>query len=258
MIGGNFSGATMYNNPTSSVPTGFGALDVFGYTSGNSININNGGNAYVAGNRRRRRSISMAVVRIYQRAGLIRSPISRRRLTPCRNLFAQTGGQQSQRRALGSQTTTITIAFNAAPGSNGIAVFEYHRGPAQLIDFKLPHQPGWRVDGCDQRVRRTSVTLIMRMTKAARPAPITSSGTFIRRRQCHPGHADRGARSWRQNAAVTNDNQIDGAVGRPIRGTATANFTTTHSTAPSRPSVTLLRRSPSPVLLACLASHSWR
>src|ERR1700727_3509695 len=51
VVGGNFSGATMYNNPTSGVPSGFGALTVYGSTSGNSININNSGNAYVGGTR---------------------------------------------------------------------------------------------------------------------------------------------------------------------------------------------------------------
>ncbi|HTU53511.1 MAG TPA: choice-of-anchor A family protein [Acetobacteraceae bacterium] len=49
VVGGNFSGATMYSNPTGSQPSGFGALTVFGSTSGNPININNGGSAYVAG-----------------------------------------------------------------------------------------------------------------------------------------------------------------------------------------------------------------
>ncbi|HVJ53147.1 MAG TPA: collagen-binding domain-containing protein [Aliidongia sp.] len=49
VFGGNFTGATIYNNPTSSLPTGYGALTVFGSTSGNSINLNDGGSAYVAG-----------------------------------------------------------------------------------------------------------------------------------------------------------------------------------------------------------------
>ena len=49
IVGGNFSGATMYNNPTVAPLTGYGALTVYGSTSGNSININNGGSAYVAG-----------------------------------------------------------------------------------------------------------------------------------------------------------------------------------------------------------------
>lgn len=49
VIGGNFSGATVYNNPTASQPAGFGALTVFGSTSGNPINLNDGGNAYVGG-----------------------------------------------------------------------------------------------------------------------------------------------------------------------------------------------------------------
>jgi choice-of-anchor A domain-containing protein len=49
VFGGNFSGATLYNNPTVALPTGYGALTVFGSTYGNGMNMNNGGNAYVAG-----------------------------------------------------------------------------------------------------------------------------------------------------------------------------------------------------------------
>jgi choice-of-anchor A domain-containing protein len=49
VFGGNFTGATLYNNPTSGLPIGYGALTVFGSTSGNSINLDNGGSAYVAG-----------------------------------------------------------------------------------------------------------------------------------------------------------------------------------------------------------------
>jgi choice-of-anchor A domain-containing protein len=49
VIGGNFSGATMYTKPPASLPSGFGALTVYGGTSGNSINLNSGGSAYVAG-----------------------------------------------------------------------------------------------------------------------------------------------------------------------------------------------------------------
>jgi choice-of-anchor A domain-containing protein len=48
VIGGNFSGATVYIGPTGTQPSGFGALTVFGSTSGN-ININNSGDAYVGG-----------------------------------------------------------------------------------------------------------------------------------------------------------------------------------------------------------------
>ena len=47
IIGGNFSGATMDNNFTPL--TGYGALTVYGSTSGNQINLGNGGSAYVAG-----------------------------------------------------------------------------------------------------------------------------------------------------------------------------------------------------------------
>src|ERR1700761_1633851 len=47
IIGGNFNGATMDNNFTPLA--GYGALTVYGSTSGNQINLGNGGKAYVAG-----------------------------------------------------------------------------------------------------------------------------------------------------------------------------------------------------------------
>lgn len=51
VVGGNFQGATVYSHPTpgQTQPAGYGALTVFGATSGNPINLNNGGNAYVGG-----------------------------------------------------------------------------------------------------------------------------------------------------------------------------------------------------------------
>jgi len=50
IIGGNFSGATLYLNPRNiMLPTTFNALNVYGSTYGNHMNMNNGGNAYVGG-----------------------------------------------------------------------------------------------------------------------------------------------------------------------------------------------------------------
>ncbi|HUB49295.1 MAG TPA: choice-of-anchor A family protein [Acetobacteraceae bacterium] len=51
VVGGNFSGATVYDQPSGSLPSGYGALTVFGSTSGNSINIDDGGSAYVGGSK---------------------------------------------------------------------------------------------------------------------------------------------------------------------------------------------------------------
>src|SRR5277367_4664712 len=52
VIGGNFNGATVYNNPSDggpvTQPAGFGALTVYGNQTG-TTNINNGGSAYVGG-----------------------------------------------------------------------------------------------------------------------------------------------------------------------------------------------------------------
>jgi choice-of-anchor A domain-containing protein len=50
VIGGNFKGATVYTDPTASQPAGYGALTVYGSTSGN-LNINNGGSVYVGGSK---------------------------------------------------------------------------------------------------------------------------------------------------------------------------------------------------------------
>jgi choice-of-anchor A domain-containing protein len=49
VIFGNFSGATIYSNPPANLPSGYGAINVYGNTSGNNININDGGSAYVGG-----------------------------------------------------------------------------------------------------------------------------------------------------------------------------------------------------------------
>ena len=51
VIGGNLTAATIFNHPTGTQPLGFGALTVYGNTSGNSININDGGSAYVGGSK---------------------------------------------------------------------------------------------------------------------------------------------------------------------------------------------------------------
>lgn len=50
VVGGTFSGGgAFYSNPPASLPAGYGALTVYGNTTGNVININNGGNADVGG-----------------------------------------------------------------------------------------------------------------------------------------------------------------------------------------------------------------
>ncbi len=55
VVGGNFNGATVYNNPTDSnpnpqLPAGYSALTVYGnMTNQNYVNMDNGASAYVAG-----------------------------------------------------------------------------------------------------------------------------------------------------------------------------------------------------------------
>lgn len=49
IVGGDYNGASMYDHPPATPYAGYGALTVYGKTTGNGININNGGSAYVAG-----------------------------------------------------------------------------------------------------------------------------------------------------------------------------------------------------------------
>lgn len=51
VIGGNFSGATVYTDPATGKLSGYGALTVFGSTNGNPINLDDGGSAYVGGSK---------------------------------------------------------------------------------------------------------------------------------------------------------------------------------------------------------------
>jgi choice-of-anchor A domain-containing protein len=115
VIGGNFSGATMYNNPTSVVPTGFGALTVFGNTAGNLININDGGSAYVAGTKG-------AGINFNGGGAYIGAPgYSIADFETPLNALSQSLSQLNA-------TSTLPTAGNnevikATPGTNGVAVF---------------------------------------------------------------------------------------------------------------------------------------
>ncbi len=118
VIGGNFSGATVFNNPNdsqnTSQPSGFGALTVFGNTNGNSINIDNGGNAYVAG--------SQGANISFNGGGYIAAP------SATISSFSLPLIALSQSLSLLAATGTLPPAGNneqitAVPGPDGIAVF---------------------------------------------------------------------------------------------------------------------------------------
>jgi len=117
VIGGNFSGATVYNNPTDggniTQPAGYGALTVFGNQTGNT-NINNGGSAYIAG--------SHQTVNFNGGGGFYTAP-------PNTIADFQTSLNALSTQLAGlSATSTLPSAGNneqitATPGANGIAVF---------------------------------------------------------------------------------------------------------------------------------------
>jgi choice-of-anchor A domain-containing protein len=125
VIGGNFSGATMYNNPTSSTPAGYGALTVFGNTSGNSININNGGSAYVAGTQG-------ANINFNGGGSYIGSPSST--IGDFENSLNSLSQSLSQLSATGVLPTAgNNEVITATPGANGVAVFNITAAQLALI-----------------------------------------------------------------------------------------------------------------------------
>jgi choice-of-anchor A domain-containing protein len=116
VIGGNLTAATIFNHPTGTQPLGFGALTVYGNTSGNSININDGGSAYVGGSKG-------ASINFNGGGGYIDTPgttiagfstpldalsLSLSQLTPTGSL----------------PTTGNNEVITAVPGANGIAVID--------------------------------------------------------------------------------------------------------------------------------------
>ena len=116
VVGGNFSGATVYDQPSGSLPSGFGALTVFGSTSGNSITLDNGGNAYVAGSKGSHITFNGG-------GGYIGAP------SASIGTFSTALDSLSQSLSALSATGTLPATGNnevitATPGANGIAVID--------------------------------------------------------------------------------------------------------------------------------------
>ncbi len=199
VVGGNFSGATVYNSPTGSQPAGFGALTVFGSTSGNTIDIDNGGNAYVGGTKGA--TISFNGGSYVAAPGATIADFE----TPLDNLSTEL----SQLTATGTvPSPTNNEVIKAVPGSDGIAVIDLTaaqldeipsysidlNGASTLIinvsgstiDFNANDESG--VTGADNIIWNfydaTSVTLTTQI-----------AGTVLA-----------------PDATVTNDNQIDGTL----------------------------------------------
>jgi choice-of-anchor A domain-containing protein len=204
VIGGNFSGATMYNNPTSGVPAGYGALDVFGYTSGNTINIDNGGNAYVAGNKG-------APISFNGGGGYIGAPGNGIGdfETPL-NALSQSLAQLSANSTLPTlaANNNNNIAFNATPGANGIAVFDITAAQLAnissfLINLNNASTVVINVSGTsvtDYANDESGTTGANDIIWNFYQASSVTFGTLI------------GGTVLATGAAVTNNNQIDGAL----------------------------------------------
>ena len=130
IIGGSFSGATVYNNPVTPPPSGDPALAVFGATSGNPINIDNGGSAYVAGNHGSTINFngggSYATAPGYTIANLQTTLTS----------LSQTLSSLAATSTLPQATNNEVI--KAIPGANGIAVFNITAAQlAAIPSFKI-------------------------------------------------------------------------------------------------------------------------
>ena len=125
VVGGNFSGATIDNNPSGSQPAGLGALTVYGNTSGNPINMDNGGSAYVGGSKG-------AIINFNGGGGYLPAPAySIADFAWPLNTLSQT---LSQLTATGSLPTAgNNEVITATPGANGIAVFNITAAQLALI-----------------------------------------------------------------------------------------------------------------------------
>ncbi len=118
VIGGNFSGATVFNNPTKSQtqPAGFGVLTVFGNTSGGPININNKGSAYVEGTHGAKINFNGGGVYLTDPGYTIsdfEKPL---------NALSKSLSKLTATSVL--PTTDNNEVIKATPGTNGIAVFD--------------------------------------------------------------------------------------------------------------------------------------
>jgi len=116
LIGGNFSGATVYNNPQPGSLAGYGALTVLGNISGNPINIDNGGSAYVGGSKG-------AIVNFNGGGSYISAPPNDiQDFQSAFTTFSQSLAALPSTSSLPPTNNNEVIA--ATPASNGVAVFD--------------------------------------------------------------------------------------------------------------------------------------
>jgi len=200
LIGGNFSGATVYTNPTVGTATGYGALTVFGSTSGNPINLNDGGSAYVGG-------AKGAIINFNGGGRYISAPPNDiAQFQSSFTTFSQTLAGLTPNSSLPATGNNEVIA--ATPGSNGVAVLD-------ITATELANIPSFQLD----LNGATSVIFNVSGTTVNFNANVESGLTgaddtiwnFYQAKSVTIGTQIAGS-VLAPLANVTNDNQIDGAL----------------------------------------------
>jgi choice-of-anchor A domain-containing protein len=131
VIGGNFSGATVYLNPNGvTLPTGYSALTVYGSTSGNAINMNNGGSAYVGGTKGAKINFNGGGKYVSAPPNTIAD------FESTLDTFSTSLSQLSATSTL--PTTGNNEVIKATPNSNGVAIFDISASQLdQIPSYKI-------------------------------------------------------------------------------------------------------------------------
>jgi choice-of-anchor A domain-containing protein len=209
VVGGNFSGATMYNNPNDggavTLPSGFNALTVYGSTYGNSMNINNGGSAYVAGNHGQQTNFNGGGSFSYTAPP---SSISdfQSSLTSLSTQLSQLSANSSL--VMPADGSTNGVQFNATPGANGVSVFNINA--SQLSSFASFVMNLNGSSSIIVNVSGSSVTLNGNDTSGVTGAN-NIIWNFYQATSLNIG-TQLGGTVLALQAAVTNNNQIDGGL----------------------------------------------
>jgi choice-of-anchor A domain-containing protein len=209
IIGGNFSGATVFNNPVTGTPPGYASLTVFGDTSGNSININNGGTAYVGG--------SKGVGINFNGGGKYLSSTPPATISEFKSAFTSFSQSLSTLAATSVvPPTNNNEIFEAKPASDGVAVFD-------LTASQLANIPSFSValNGATSVIFNVSGSSI---SYSANDESGTTGANdiiwnFYQATSVNLG-AQIGGSVLAPLANVTNQNQIDGAL---VANSLTAN-----------------------------------
>lgn len=199
VVGGNFSGATINSNPSGTLPAGFSALTVFGSTGGNAININNGGHAYVGGTKG-------ASINFNGGGGYIAAPNATISTfsTPLNALSLSL----SRLAATGTLPTSgNNEVITATPGANGIAVID-------LTAAQLAAIPSFSINLNGASSLILNVSGSSDTFSANDESGTTGAGNIIWNFYNATGtvaiNSQIGGTVLATNAAVTNNNQIDG------------------------------------------------